>query len=126
MLRRLRPGRGLALTSAALLLASALLAAAHSHASERAGSLVGSFSRVPIGVVANPDQPSPSQHWHAGTTFDQEPCAVCMLSHQPGSAGSWMWSCPAVVAVRDAAAAPAAHAEPFACPPSARAPPLAC
>jgi len=104
---------------------SALLSAAHSHGSNEALDLVGWFSRTPISVIANPDRPSSSEHWHAGTTSDQEPCAVCMLSHQTGSAGIWSWSVSVVVAVWAEGAAPLPHVDPFTCPPSARAPPSA-
>jgi len=105
---------------------SALLSAAHSHGSNEALDLVGWFSRTPISVIANPDLPSPDQHWHPGTASDQDPCAVCMLSHQPGFAGCWSGAGAIIAATWAAGTVPLPHVDRFACPPGARAPPSAC
>ena len=126
MFPQLRHRRKLALASALVLVVSAVLSAEHTHGANGGWDLVGWFSRIPISVIANPDRLSSSEHWHAGTTSDQVPCAVCMLSHQPGSAGCWIWSDTAVGVLWISGAAPLSHVDRFACPPGARAPPSAC
>lgn len=112
-----------ALACAALLAASAILTDAHTHHGGLPGFLGGRSFGVPVSVITNPDAPSSSQHWHAGRTFNEEPCAACLLGHYPGSVSGWTYAGPSVVTAWVVVPPAPGGSIPLLRPASARAPP---
>jgi hypothetical protein len=124
MLQRLRSNR--ILTAASLPLAAMwfLSLSIHTHKVDGIDTQTAALQHVPIGVISNPDAPSPDAHWHPGTLVHEEPCVACLLSHQPGSVGAAFVLLPTVVACRTSLVAPRAVPQPRGRAASARAPPI--
>jgi hypothetical protein len=125
MADRYRHQRWPATSLAVVMLASAFLAGLHTH-TWLADDLAAEAAHVPLSVIANPDAPAPEQHWHSGTTIEQEPCAACLLSHTPAFFGFAFVVTAVVDAVRVAVASWQAPPALQPRPASARAPPFTC
>jgi hypothetical protein len=103
----------------------AVLLGVHTDRIECIDSLVASLEGVPIGVVSNPDVPAEIGHWHPATLLQQEPCAACLLSHQPGSIAPSAALTPFIAALWTLGAPVQQPCTPRVCTPTARAPPFA-
>jgi hypothetical protein len=125
MASRYRRQRWAAAPLASVIAASAFLAGVHTHA-WLADDLAAEAAHVPLSVIADPDAPAPEEHWHSGTTVEQDPCIACLLCHQPAFFGHAFVVARFVYAARITLACGQALVPVQSNSPSARAPPFTC